>query len=38
MRDAALLRDPSDPDQQAAGLLRSPVPFRRHAAPTLEQL
>ncbi len=38
MRDAALLRDPIDPDQQATNLLRSPMPSRWHPVPTLKQL
>jgi hypothetical protein len=38
MRNALLLRDPSDPDQQATNLLRGAVPSRWQAAPTVKQL
>ena len=34
MRDAALLRRPRDPAQQAAGILRGAVRSRRNASPT----
>lgn len=37
MRDAALLRHPSDPHQQIPRILRGPVPPRRLAPHTLKQ-